>query len=148
MNINQLEKVIEKLRYYKVDKSIRDLPNYIKNLTDKEIKNIISMDFSIFSDENIAVYVFTNHNLLSSDYFYESLNLIFNVLPTVFESLDIPWKNKIKLNDEFNGSLLLNLAANKNAQQSGFLIEDMKLIINKIKDAFDEIPNECVRKSV
>lgn len=142
MNITQLEKVIKKLRYYKVDKEIDDLPNYLKNLTPKELENIISMDFDERSIEISRITwlnIFNNHKLLSSDIFYESLNLIFNELPIILNSFPISMKNEIKASEEFCGLSLFEISTNEDAIQGGFLLTDMKLIIDKISKFSDTL---------
>lgn len=145
MNITQLEKVVEKLRYYEIDKEIDDLPNYLKNLTPKELENIISMDFDRKHNEfsNIPwVEIFDNNYLLSFDNFYECLNIIFNELHKILNNFNLfncPWSEKIQYSNELNGSLLFEILTDVNAQQNDYLLEDMKLILEKIKKLPDEI---------
>lgn len=140
MNISQLGKVIEKLRYYKVDKEIDDLPNYLKNLTPKEIENIISMDFDREHNEFTDIdwiEIFDNHDLLSFDNFYECLNIIFNDLVLTLSTFEGITRKEILDSKELCGSSLFGIIINEDARNSKLLLDDMRLIVNKIKKLSD-----------
>lgn len=90
MKINELEQVIGTIRYYGVSKSIDDVPTYLANLTQKEIANILSMEYSnkikIAKTGEVFDYssVFNNHKLLSSSDFKKILGLLLVKFPTLF----------------------------------------------------------------
>lgn len=90
MKINELEQVIGTIRYYGVSKSIDDVPTYLANLTQKEIANILSMEYSnkikIAKTDEVFDYssVFNNHKLLSSSDFKKILGLLLVKFPTLF----------------------------------------------------------------
>ena len=44
-SLPELEKIIEKLRYYGVEKKIKNISEYLQNRTQTEIDNILSMNY-------------------------------------------------------------------------------------------------------
>ena len=90
MKINELEQVIGTIRYYGVSKSIDDVPTYLSSLTEKEISNILSMEYSnkikLGNTGEVFDYsgVFNNHKLLSSSDFKKILDLLLVKFPTLF----------------------------------------------------------------
>lgn len=156
MKINELEKIIEKLRYYGVDKKIENISEYLQNLTQTEIDNILSMNYEKHVNVNAKMFdysvVFKNHKLLNSSEFKKILDIILVEFskkynkskdiagPQIYTDVISKYERVISF-DVFYEILESNVAWN-----GGYIFDDIEKIYNKISQVLDMISNLSFRR--
>lgn len=149
MKINELEKIIEKLRYYKVEKNIENISKYLKNLTQTEIDNILSMNY----DKNIIVkiktfdytMIFNNHKLLKSLEFKKILDVIlvdfpkkYNKSKYIADPTIYPFFDNEKTIDF---RIFYEILESDVAWNGGYIFDDIEKIYNKLSNILDMLSN-------
>lgn len=139
MKMQELEKLIEKLRYYNTDKFITNYSEYIKNLDEQSIKNILSMNYDrdIYLDlkkknkfewEN----VFLNPVLLKSNDFNKILDLF---LVNLKERVN---KQSTYMNYvNFSFKEFYKILRSEEAWKYGYIIDDLESIVDSCKNLID-----------
>lgn len=156
MKINELEKIIKKLRYYGVVEKIENVSEYLQNLTQTEIDNILSMNY----DKNIIVNtrafdytrIFNNHKLLNSLEFKKILDIILVDFTKKYnKSKDIAgpqiYKDVISKYDwAISYEIFYEILESNIAWNGGYIFDDIEKIYNKLSQVLYMISNLSFRR--